>query len=153
MNLATEHIAGCEARPGKPVRVRRTDGSNRTHQALCTGTHHSGLEMQSDATFAVGEVIELLADGNDNLFRESRARIQYRRMDAYGLAWLPEPIPEPAALPPPRLAARKLLSKLKATYDSLPPRQRAAVRTRGTNSSHRRVRKAGDQDLIAPPLP
>jgi len=118
-------------RVGKSIRIRRTDGSGRIHEAICTETNSQGVGLFAWAVFAVGEVLELVAGASPEVQKTRRVRVLYRRASLYGLAWLPDPAPGPSreSVSHERLAAaRKLLDELKAAYRSLPSTERAAVR-------------------------
>ena len=141
-NLAATFDTGWNVRAGNRIQVRRTDGSNRTHEAICTDTNRQGIGFHARADFAVGEVVELLIGRNgQNAPKRERARVLYRNMNLYGLGWLIDYAPEPAPDGPgaERLAAaRHLLARLRAAYQSLPSPQRAAVR----NALHEQAAEA-----------
>jgi hypothetical protein len=125
MNLATTLDANWNVRVGKRIQVRRTDGSNLTHQAVCTESNRRGLALCVNAAFAVGEVVELLMGRSDGGSpRKERARVLYRKIDMYGLDWLNDPAASERLA-----AARQLLADLKTAYGSLPSRQRDAIRS------------------------
>lgn len=122
---------GWDNRAEKSIRIRRTDGSNRIHEATCTEGCRPGVGLSATARFAVGEVVELLGGDGPDGSHARRARVLFRRGDVYGLDWLPDPAPEvaPDAASPERLAAaRKLLEDLKTAYHSLSLAERRAVR-------------------------
>jgi hypothetical protein len=67
-----------------PIRIHKTDGSNRTYEAIPTGTNGDGITVRVSAVFAVGEVVEL-SPTDDHSPGRPRARVLYRNSDQYGL--------------------------------------------------------------------
>lgn len=131
MALATAGNRGRNVRVGAQILLRRTDGSNRKHEATCTEVNSQNIGLCVKAHFVVGEVVELVCGKNSTKEAGRRARVMYRMADRYGLSWLTETAPGATVSPDAfaRIAAaRKLLAELKAAYDTLPAPHRGAVR-------------------------
>jgi hypothetical protein len=85
-------ITGFEKRPTAsgsrtPIRIYRTDGSNRVYEGRCTGVACDNLGLRVPAIFSVGEVVELVFLAGDDTIRHP-ARVIYRTSDHYGLSFL-----------------------------------------------------------------
>ncbi|MFB3915529.1 MAG: PilZ domain-containing protein [Terriglobales bacterium] len=69
----------------EPVRVYKTDGSNRMSVGVCRDLSMGGVGIQVDTILAVGEVVELVFSRAEV---RQRARVIYRNLNVYGLAFL-----------------------------------------------------------------
>jgi hypothetical protein len=81
-----------------PVRIYRTDGSNRTYEADRTHGNESSITVRVSAVFAVGEVVELAfpaGDAGKGSNARERARVMYRNIDQYGLLLLSAQVAAP----------------------------------------------------------
>jgi hypothetical protein len=71
-----------------PIRIYRTDGSNRIHEAFRTHFSESGITVRVPAVFSVGEVVELESHTAEFPGSRERARVMYRNDNQYGLSFL-----------------------------------------------------------------
>lgn len=89
MNLATVSDGCNSVRVGTRICIRRTDGSNRIDEGVCTDVHAKSIGvLSSNAVFVVGEVVELAFDGQSQEIGRPRARVLHRTSNRYGLRFL-----------------------------------------------------------------
>jgi hypothetical protein len=72
-----------------PVRIYRTDGSQRVHDAVCRDVSAGGAGVRLEIVLAVGEVVEFeFSEKDQQRTSRRRARVIYRKSWEYGLAFL-----------------------------------------------------------------